>query len=67
MIPRNVRLSECSSFGKPILLYDVDSKGCVSYFNLAKELLSRNQPKVAAMTPPPPPPQLNEQTGSAGL
>ncbi|MBI4925580.1 MAG: ParA family protein [Bdellovibrio sp.] len=43
VIPRNVRLSECSSFGKPILLYDVDSKGCVGYLNLAKEILARNQ------------------------
>lgn len=45
IVPRNVRLSECSSFGKPILIYDVDSKGCVAYLNLATELLSRNQPK----------------------
>jgi chromosome partitioning protein len=46
VIPRNVRLSECSSFGKPVILYDIDSKGCTAYLNLAKELLSRNQPKV---------------------
>jgi chromosome partitioning protein len=44
VVPRNVRLSECSSFGKPILLYDIDSKGCLAYLNLAKELLARNQP-----------------------
>lgn len=44
IVPRNVRLSECSSFGKPVLLYDVDSKGCVAYLNLAKELMKRNQP-----------------------
>ena len=43
IIPRNVRLSECSSFGKPIVLYDIDSKGCIAYLNLAKEVLSRNQ------------------------
>jgi chromosome partitioning protein len=42
VIPRNVRLSECSSFGKPILLYDIDSKGCVAYFNLAKEIIDNN-------------------------
>ena len=50
VIPRNVRLSECSSFGKPILLYDIDSKGCAAYFNLAKEVLGRNQivqPQIA--------------------
>lgn len=51
VIPRNVRLSECSSFGKPVLLYDIDSKGCLAYLNLAKEVLSRNQPKV--VSPPP--------------
>ncbi len=48
VIPRNVRLSECSSFGKPILLYDIDSKGCLAYLNLAKEVLSRNQPAQQA-------------------
>ena len=47
IIPRNVRLSECSSFGKPILLYDIDSKGCLAYLNLAKEVLARNQAQVA--------------------
>ena len=41
VIPRNVRLSEAPSHGKPILLYDVNSKGAISYFNLAKELLSK--------------------------
>ncbi|OFZ20127.1 MAG: hypothetical protein A2X94_09470 [Bdellovibrionales bacterium GWB1_55_8] len=47
IVPRNVRLSECCSFGKPILLYDIDSKGCLAYLNLAKELLGRNQPETA--------------------
>lgn len=45
VVPRNVRLSECSSFGKPILLYDIDSKGCLAYLNLAKEILAKNQAK----------------------
>lgn len=48
IVPRNVRLSECSSFGKPILLYDIDSKGCLAYLNLAKELLARNQSLFAS-------------------
>jgi chromosome partitioning protein len=52
VVPRNVRLSECSSFGKPVVLYDIDSKGCLAYLNLAKELIGRNQP--AAITPPAP-------------
>ena len=46
IVPRNVRLSECSSFGKPILLYDIDSKGCLAYLNLAKEVLARNQNQI---------------------
>ena len=40
MIPRNVRLGEAPSFGKPILLYDATSSGAVSYFNLAKEIMN---------------------------
>ncbi len=39
IIPRNVRLSESPSFGKPVLLYDIQSKGAVSYMDLAKELI----------------------------
>jgi len=42
MIPRNVRLSEAPSFGKPIILYDVKSRGSLSYFELAKEVLAKN-------------------------
>ena len=41
VIPRNVRLSEAPSHGKPILLYDVASKGCQSYLELAQELAKR--------------------------
>lgn len=40
VIPRNVRLAEAPSFGKPILLYDAKSKGAESYFQLAKEILN---------------------------
>ncbi len=42
VIPRNVRLSEAPSHGKPILLYDVASKGCQSYLELAREVASRS-------------------------
>jgi chromosome partitioning protein len=41
-IPRNVRLAEAPSYGKPALLYDVRSKGAESYIRLAKELLGRS-------------------------
>ena len=45
VIPRNVRLSECPSFGKPILLYDIESAGAQGYLALARELLARNEPE----------------------
>ncbi len=40
VIPRNVRLAEAPSYGKPIILYDPRSRGAESYFELAKEILS---------------------------
>ena len=40
-VPRNVRLSEAPSHGKPALLYDINSKGAMSYLQLAEELLER--------------------------
>jgi chromosome partitioning protein len=40
-VPRNVRLSEAPSHGKPALLYDINSKGAMSYLQLAQELLER--------------------------
>ena len=46
-IPRNVRLAEAPSYGKPALLYDVRSRGAESYIRLAKELMERHQQKVS--------------------
>jgi chromosome partitioning protein len=43
VIPRSVRLAEAPSFGKPILLYDVRSRGAESYIKLAKEILENGQ------------------------
>ncbi len=42
-IPRNVRLAEAPSHGKPILLYDVRSRGAEAYIQVAKELVARNR------------------------
>ncbi len=70
VIPRNVRLSECSSFGKPIVLYDVNSKGCSAYLSLANEFLTRNQTVEKSsvtpglITPPPFNHPMNESEGS---
>ena len=43
MIPRNIRLAEAPSYGKPIILYDIKSKGAESYINLAKEVMDNDQ------------------------
>ena len=42
LIPRNIKLSESPSFGLPAIVHDADSKGAISYLNLAKEVLQRN-------------------------
>jgi chromosome partitioning protein len=51
-IPRNVRLSEAPSHGKPILLYDIQSRGASAYLELAEELLARH-PRAQRKPPPP--------------
>jgi chromosome partitioning protein len=43
VIPRNIRLAEAPSYGKPILLYDIASVGATSYLAVAKELMTRMQ------------------------
>ena len=48
VIPRNVRISEAPSHGKPVLLYDVRSAGSQAYLALAKELLRRERPAAGA-------------------
>ncbi len=42
IIQRNIKLSESPSFGKPVVLYDAESKGAINYLNLGKELLQKN-------------------------
>ena len=41
IIPRNIKLGEAPSFGKPAILYDGESKGAISYLNLATEIVNR--------------------------
>ncbi|MBN1116218.1 MAG: ParA family protein [Bacteroidales bacterium] len=43
IVQRNIKLSEAPSFGKPVVLYDAESKGSVNYLNLAKELIAKNE------------------------
>jgi chromosome partitioning protein len=63
-IPRNVRLAEAPSHGKPVLLYDPKSRGAESYIQLAKEIIPKHVPgfvafpeaaKEEAPVPPSPP------------
>jgi chromosome partitioning protein len=42
IIQRNIKISEAPSFGKPVIMYDADSKGSLNYLNLAREVLQRN-------------------------
>ncbi|MBT3982004.1 MAG: ParA family protein [Bacteriovoracaceae bacterium] len=55
VIPRNVKLSESPSFGKPIILYDIESKGSEAYFSVAKEILVNERARSQMAAPPPPP------------
>jgi chromosome partitioning protein len=47
IIPRNIRLAEAPSFGKPIALYDVASVGAQAYMEVARELIARYPKSVA--------------------
>jgi chromosome partitioning protein len=51
VIPRNVRLAEAPSFGKPILLYDVQSIGAKSYLSVAQELMKRTDGRIRGHDP----------------
>lgn len=43
IIHRNVKLSEAPSFGKPVVLYDAESKGSLNYLSLAREIMQKNE------------------------
>ena len=48
MIPRNVRVSEAPSYGKPVLLYDFKCVGSQAYLKLASEIVQRERSLAAA-------------------
>jgi chromosome partitioning protein len=56
VVPRNVRLSEAPSHGKPVITYDAHSKGARSYLELAQEILERLGASDPSRRPPPPRP-----------
>lgn len=45
-IPRNIRISEAPSYGKPVMLHDKRCRGSVAYVNLVKEYLDKNEPET---------------------
>jgi chromosome partitioning protein len=53
VIPRNVRLAEAPSFGKPVLLHDKDSRGALAYLALAGEMIRREDDAAAALAAAP--------------
>ena len=46
VIPRNVRLAEAPSHGKPIIIYDIHSSGAASYLQLAREVIANDQKRI---------------------
>lgn len=52
IIPRNTVLSEASFYGKPAVLYNVNSRGCAAYLALAREIIARQTQRTASFLPP---------------
>jgi len=52
IIPRNIRLAEAPSFGKPVLLHDKESRGALAYLALAGEMIRREDEAHIAETTP---------------
>lgn len=66
-IPRNVRLAEAPSYGKPIILYDIRSRGSESYMQLAKEIMAHDKKSFGeGAERPPVEPDNNGQRGDGG-
>jgi chromosome partitioning protein len=51
MIPRNIRLAEAPSFGKPALFHDKESRGALAYLALAGEMIRRDEVPPAPVQP----------------
>jgi chromosome partitioning protein len=60
-IPRNVRLAEAPSHGKPAILYDPKSRGAESYIQLAREIVKKHMPDYRAFEEPVPEPAPAEE------
>ena len=67
IIPRNVRLSEAPSHGKPVILYDINSTGSVAYMEVARELIRRQAPARMGAPETPATGTMKPQTPGANL
>jgi chromosome partitioning protein len=66
VIPRNVRVSEAPSYGKPVLVYDLKCVGSEAYLRLATEIIQREKELIAMATPSPSPASDQEMRQRAG-
>jgi chromosome partitioning protein len=66
VIPRNIRLAEAPSFGKPIVLYDIASVGAQAYMGVARELMARESARASAPDASAPTPSSPTTTEPAG-
>ena len=62
MIPRNVRVSEAPSYGKPVLVYDLKCVGSEAYLRLATEIIQREKELITGTPAPRAPPVLGIRT-----
>ncbi|HEU4623598.1 MAG TPA: AAA family ATPase [Steroidobacteraceae bacterium] len=65
IIPRNIRLAEAPSFGKPVLLHDRESRGALAYLALAGEMIRREEEALEAARAPPPEDAPREEASAA--
>ncbi len=64
IIPRNIRLAEAPSFGKPVLFHDKDSRGALAYLALAGEMIRREEEDERVQSAAPEPLQPGGAMGS---
>ena len=67
IIPRNIRLAEAPSFGKPVLFHDKESRGALSYLALAGEMIRREEEEDEASTPPDAAPASESGSGTEAV
>jgi chromosome partitioning protein len=65
VIPRNIRLAEAPSFGKPVLFHDKESRGALAYLALAGEMIRREEIASGMTRAAPPPPALTPHGAEA--